>query len=105
MQKEVKVAEYLKVMTRALKLYCHKKECSGISKYYIQAQAYIFFDVFGLEITNNLVEAYDNIDKKYDEESYKCLFLLCKNMEQEESNVFIATLRSCCYELDEEVSH
>lgn len=106
MQREINVSQYLKIMARTVEEYC-RDENDEILKGCIQAQAYIFFEVFGLEISTNLVDAYDNSykEKEYDEKYYKSLFLLCKYMKNEDVTVFINVLRSCCYSLDEEVSN
>lgn len=106
MQKEIKVTDYIRNMAESAFEYYYNDEEKGAPLLVMHMQALNFLKNFGLEISKNLIMAFDELKEEYDEEYYKALFLLYKNMTNENATTFIGALKGLVAheERNEEVS-
>lgn len=95
MQKEININEYLEAMTMALANHCYDDETERITGGVIESQAYIFFEIFGKNISKNLVDLSSGSDLEVEgkEEYFKALFHLYKYMVKCDANLFLQCLR------------
>lgn len=95
MQKEININEYLEAMTMALANHCYDDETERITGGVIESQAYIFFEIFGKNISKNLVDLSSGSDLEVEgkEEYFKALFCLYKNMIRCDANLFLQCLK------------
>lgn len=94
MQKEIKVVDYIRNMAESIAEYYYDDEEQTFPRMVIYAQALVFLKTFGLEISTNVIKAYDEIDCEYSEEYYRAVFVLYKNMTNGNVTAFIDELKS-----------
>lgn len=94
MQKTITVNDYLKRMESVLKKLYYTDSSKRICEDVIKIQALMFLNIFGEEISENLVNlSYDkDIEVEGRDEYFKALFHLYKYMHEYDANIFIECL-------------
>lgn len=88
MHKEIKVVDYLKEIGMTFQ---------GFPMKVIESNAFVFFNIFGVEIVEEIINAEEGkVDAT--EEVYQCLYVLYKEMGKEPAEFFIKTLKKA-YEI------
>lgn len=93
MQKEIRVVDYILNMTDVMGEYLYENGEESLPLNYIHAQALIFFKTFGLEISTDIVKAFNQLEENYTEEYYKALFLLYRGMTNGNATAFMGALQ------------
>ncbi len=97
--KKIMLSDYLQEVFTALNKFCYSgSENETIEPDILHAQVVMFFNIFGAEVSGNLVKAYEHSDapRDYEYEYYRALVLLYKNLNEEDAKEFMDYLGRYC---------
>lgn len=93
MQKEIEVVDYIRNMVDATVEYYYSAEEKRTPIVVMHKHAFNFLKNFGIEISRNMIKAFNCEEQEHGEEYYKALFLLYSNMTNEDATAFIGALK------------
>lgn len=99
LRKEISLSDYLNEVFTELNKFCYSgSEDETIEDDILHAHARMFLNIFGEEVAENLVKAYDDEDttRDFDYEYYRTLVSLYKNFNEADAIEFMDYLRRYC---------
>lgn len=97
-RREVEMLKYLVDMAGSLNIHCFNGKLERAKPEAITMSAALFYKVFGGEISEKLIGAYESVKgtEEYEADYYKAVVVLERSLTNSGAKQFICNLQECC---------